>query len=144
MTLVYAESSAVLRWLLGADSAGEIQTTLAGAQAVVSSALTSTEVARTLRRLEASQTIDARARESAWARYTSALGHWHVYAVSEPVLTRAAQAFPMEPVGTLDALHLATALLFSSEVARLVVLSVDRRVRDNAQTLGLHIMPPSA
>lgn len=144
MTLVYAESSAVLRWLLGADSAGEIQTALAGAQAVVSSALTSTEVARTLRRLEASRTIDARARESAWARYTSALDHWHIYAVSEPVLTRAAQAFPVEPVGTLDALHLATALLFSSEVARLVVLSVDRRVRDNAQTLGLHLMPPSA
>ena len=144
MTLVYAESSAVVRWLLGADSAGEIQAALAGAQAVVSSALTSTEVARTLRRLEASGTIDARARESAWARYASTLGHWHVYAVSEPVLTRAAQAFPVEPVRALDALHLATALLFSSEVAPLVVLSVDPRVRDNARTLGPHLMSPTA
>jgi predicted nucleic acid-binding protein len=57
LSIVYAESSAVLRWLLGDALGAEIQTVLASAEAVVSSALTSVEVARSLARLRAANTI---------------------------------------------------------------------------------------
>lgn len=141
MTLIYAESSAVLRWLLGVDDTAQIHAALVHASVIVSSALTSTEVARTLRRLEASGALDTRARESAWLRYSAAVAHWQIHALSEAVLTRASQSFPIEPVRTLDALHLATATLFSLEVAPVELLSVDRRLRENAQALGLGVTP---
>lgn len=143
MTLLYAESSAVLRWLLGTDDALQIHAALIDASAVISSALTGAEVARTLRRLEATGAIDALARESAWARYGGAVAHWQVYAVSEAVLARASQAFPIEPVRTLDAVHLATATLFSLEVAPVMMLSADRRIRENAHALGLDVSSPA-
>jgi len=142
LSSVYAESSAVLRWLLGSDGAATIQPALAEARAVVTSALTSAEVARTLHRLRAGNAIDARALDSAWARYSAAAAHWHFYAVSDSVLARVSQAFPREPVRTLDAIHLATAALFSREVTLAAVLSFDARIRENAQGLGLTVMPP--
>jgi PIN domain-containing protein len=143
VTFIYAESSAVLRWLLGADDNARIHAALVQASVVVSSALTSTEVARTLRRLEAGGALDTRTRESVWLRYSAAVAHWQIHALSEAVLTRASQSFPIEPVRTLDALHLATATLFSFEVAPVELLSVDRRLRENAQALGLGVTPRS-
>ncbi len=123
-------------WRVWGGGRGVLQ---ARVRADESSAVTAAEVARTLRRLEAARAIDARARESAWARYTGAVAHWQVYAVSEAVLARASQAFPIEPVRTLDAVHLATATLFSLEVAPVTMLSSDRKIRENAHALGLDV-----
>jgi hypothetical protein len=53
------------------------------------------------------------------------------------VLTRAGQAFPIEPVRTLDAIHLATALAFAEALPDLRMLTLDRRILDNAAALGL-------
>lgn len=39
-----------------------------------------------------------------------AQAHWTLFQVSEAVLARARRPFPVEPIRTLDALHLATAL----------------------------------
>lgn len=85
--------------------------------------------------------MGSREHDAAWGRYSSALAHWHLYAVSDPVLARVAQPFPREPVRTLDAIHLATAAIFSREVTPTVVLSVDDRIRDNARGLGLGVVP---
>ena len=50
---------------------------------------------------------------------------------------RAGQAFPVEPVRTLDALHLASALEFLVLFPDLKVLSLDDRVLANLPQLGL-------
>ncbi len=144
MSTLYAESSAVLRWLLGSEDAPSLQDALMGAGLVVTSALTSTEIARTLRRLVATGQIEASARNRSWDRYTAARGHWNLYAISDRVLERASQAFPREPVRTLDAIHLATAALIALEVTPPVVLSVDRQVRANVRALGLDVLPADA
>lgn len=57
--------------------------------------------------------------------------------ITEDVLSRAARGFPIEPVRTLDALHLATALAFTAVFPDLEILSLDRRITDNARALGL-------
>ncbi len=54
---------------------------------------------------------------------------------------RAGQAFPKEPVRALDAIHLATALLVGAEQPDLVMLSLDPRVRRNAEALGFRVLP---
>jgi hypothetical protein len=60
LSSLYAESSAVLRWLLGAWDADRIERRLATAPAVVTSELTSAEVGRSLQRLVATGQVDPR------------------------------------------------------------------------------------
>ena len=144
MSTVYAESSALLRWLLGASEADRIEQELVVADAVVTSELTSAEVGRTLQRLGATGQIDAKAGTRAWAAYAAAANYWRVYGVTDAVLHRVRQPFPREPVRTLDAVHLSTAILYGLEAAPPVILSTDQVVRVNAEALGFAVAPPAA
>lgn len=54
---------------------------------------------------------------------------------------RLAIRFPNEPVRTLDALHLATAVLFREALGSVTMVSLDERVRSNASGLGLEVAP---
>lgn len=138
---LYAESSAVLAWLLG-DSAGEpARDALASAELVVASDLTLVECDRVLVRglaLGRWREVDVQDRRRV---ITSAASGWHLLAVTDEVLERSRRPFPLEPVRTLDALHLATALMARSAVPELAVLSLDDRVRRNARELGFSVSP---
>ncbi|MBI4316864.1 MAG: type II toxin-antitoxin system VapC family toxin [Chloroflexi bacterium] len=137
MTDIYAESSAVLRWLLGAPNADQIEELLASAARITTSAITSPEVGRTLRRLVATQALSPEARDRAWVRFKSAIAHWTVYAVTDEVLARVSEVFPGEPLRTVDAIHLATAAQYGAEIGVPLVVSTDDRVKRNALGLGL-------
>ena len=141
MSTLYAESSAVLRWLAGASDADRVERALTSASAVVTSELTSTEVGRSLQRLVVTDHLAAEAGERVWASYSVASQHWHMYRIDDDVLLRARQAFPREPLRTLDAIHLATAMRHALEVGAPSMLSLDHQVRANAQALGLAIIP---
>ena len=141
MASLYAESSAVLRWLLGHTDATVVATALGAAQEVVSSPLTTVEVARTLQRLAVAGQLTAAQRGGIWRVFTGAAKHWRIHAVTDDLLRRAADPFPIEPVRTLDALHLATALAYLQDVGPLDILSTDNRIRQNATALGLKVVP---
>jgi hypothetical protein len=70
-----------------------------------------------------------------------ASAHWQVLRISSSVLERSRQPFPHEPVRTLDALHLASALEARSALSETRVLSLDTRVRRNAAKLGFEVIP---
>ena len=57
-------------------------------------------------------------------------------AVTAEVLTRAGRPFPVEPIRTLDAIHLATLELLGEPPALLTILTRDNRIGDNARALG--------
>jgi hypothetical protein len=76
------------------------------------------------------------------ATLAQAAARWAVLELSPQVASRAEQAFPVEPVQTIDAVHLASALLLRHSVPDLVVLSTDARVRENASQLGFELFPP--
>lgn len=138
---LYAESSAVLAWLLGESAAVPVREALASAELVVASELTIVECDRALLRalaLGELREADVQDRRRVAA---SAAGGWHVLALIDEVLERSRRAFPIEPVRTLDALHLASALLGRSAVAELAVLSLDDRIRANAVDLGFRVVP---
>ena len=141
MSTLYAESSAVLRWLLGASDADRVERALTSASAVVTAELTSTEVGRSLQRLVVTDHLVAEAGERVWANYSVASQHWHMYRIDDDLVLRARQAFPREPLRTLDAIHLATAMRHALEVGAPSMLSLDHQVRANAQALGLAIIP---
>lgn len=140
MTL-YAESSAVLAWLLDESASAAVRDRLAKADIVIASDLTLIECDRVLIRaatvgdLTEADAVDRR------AHLTSAAGHWNLLRLSSEIVDRARQPFPGEPIRTLDAIHLASALVARSAVPGLELLSLDDRIRTTAKKLGLPTQP---
>lgn len=137
MSALYLETSALLAWLFGEPGGEEIEARIDGAEAVVFSALTLTESARAIARAESEGALsggDARRLHGVLRRTVRC---WTRMSLSDDVLERAGRPFPVEPLRTLDALHLATALEFAELFDGLAVLSHDRRILDNAEALGL-------
>jgi predicted nucleic acid-binding protein len=134
---LYLETSAVLNWLLGQARADEVRAAVDAAEVIVTSALTLTETERALVRAEHEELI----READGQRLRGLLRHastgWMKMMISEEILSRAGRPFPVEPVRTLDAIHLATALAFTKAFADLRLLSLDRRLLGNARALGI-------
>ena len=60
----------------------------------------------------------------------------HVVSITEAILAYAGRPFPVEPIRTLDAIHLATAAALGEMPALLIIVTRDLRVRDNAIALG--------
>jgi hypothetical protein len=60
----------------------------------------------------------------------------YVVAVTDAVLARVRRPFPVEPIRTLDAVHLATAELLGEPPPLMMVVTRDSRVRANAEALG--------
>lgn len=135
--IVYAESSAVLAWLLGEPDGEGVRRTLEGAERVVASTLTPLECARAIERGVATGRLQDTDALAARRLLDAAARTWVLLEMTGPVPLRAARRFPAEPVRTLDAIHLATALELHQAVGDLVLVSLDDRVRDNARLLGL-------
>jgi predicted nucleic acid-binding protein len=136
MTAIYFESSAVLAWLLGEPRAGEVIAQINEAQAVVTSVLTLVEIERALIRAERQQLLTAVQSEKLRGLLARARAGWILMEISEDVRARASRLFPAEPVGTLDALHLATALVCAQALPDLRLLSLDHKILENARSLG--------
>ncbi|MGH7336177.1 MAG: type II toxin-antitoxin system VapC family toxin [Myxococcota bacterium] len=143
MTL-YAETSAVLRWLFAEQGGETIRSALAAAQKVVSSRLALIETRRVVRRAEREGRITAAQAADLLAVFAQASSTWAVLEISEEIARRAEDGFPSEPVRTLDAIHLASALFLRQSFPDLVILTADDRVRANAALLGFTAEVPRA
>ena len=137
MSALYLETSAVLTWLLGQAHAKEVRAAADAAQVVVTSALTLAESERALVRAESGQLLSARDGQRLRGMLQRAQAGWMRMAVTEEILSRACRSFPVEPVRTLDAIHLATALAFTKALPDLRILSYDRRILENSLALGI-------
>lgn len=140
MTL-YAETSAILRWLFGESDSADIVDHLRSADKVVASRLTWIETHRAIRRAEREQRVEDREVAELLAIFARAAAHWAVLELTRDVAERAGEGFSVEPVRTLDAIHLASALFLRRSLTDLVVLSTDERVCRNALQLGFRLLP---
>lgn len=139
--ILYAESSAVLSWLVGERAGEAVRAALAQASAVVASELTGLECHRALSRWTAIGRLreaDAEALRSRLARDTAP---WARLAIGTEVVERAGLPFPDEPLRALDAIHLASALLVRRVEPELQLLSLDERLRRSAAALGFDVVP---
>jgi predicted nucleic acid-binding protein len=140
---LYAESSAVLAWLLGEADGEEIREQLSSAELVLTSELTLVECDRVLIRslqFRAVSEAEVAKRQSTLNRVVS---RWNVMSLDSPVIERARRPFALEPIRTLDALHLASALVAKTAISDLVLLSLDSRIRDCAYRTGFDLFPPA-
>ena len=138
---MYAESSAVLAWLLDEDSAADVRRSLAAAEFIVASDLTLIECDRVILRAAALGELTEAEAADRRAHLTAAASHWQILRVAPEIVERARQPFPGEPIRTLDAIHLASALTARTAIAGLMLLSLDDRVRKAGKRLGLGIIP---
>lgn len=140
MTL-YAESSAVLAWLLDEPTAPEVRRLLGEAKVVVASDLTLIECDRVLLRAVALGELTEADAADRRAHLIAAAARWQVLRIAGEIVDRARQPFPGAPVRTLDAIHLASLLVARSAVAGLRLLSLDERMRQAAKGLGVAVLP---
>ena len=63
----------------------------------------------------------------------------YVVAVTDAVLARVRRPFAIEPIRTLDSVHLATAELLAETPALTTIVTRDGRVRENAEALGYSV-----
>jgi predicted nucleic acid-binding protein len=139
---LYAESSAVLAWLLDEPTAPDIRRLLNEAEIVVASDLTLIECDRLLLRTVALKEMTEAEAADRRAHLATAAAHWQILRIAAEIVERARQPFPGEPIRTLDAIHLASLLTGRSAIRGLALLSLDERVRQAAKGLGVEVIPP--
>ncbi len=138
---VYAESSAVLAWLLREPAAEAVQGVFCAAEMVIASDLTLIECDRALLRAGATRQVSEIEVARRRGLLESVAGHWNLLRLGRDIVERARRPFPGEPLRTLDALHVASALAARSAVPGLALLSLDQRVRGSAAELGFRLLP---
>ena len=138
---LYAESSAVLSWLLGQPLGDAVCRSFQRAAGVFTSDLTLVEADRTLHRLAAVGELDLGDAAAVRARLEDVAATWVIHRITPRVVDRSRGAFPREPIRSLDAIHLATALVIRDVQPNLSVLSLDQRIRENAAALGFEVTP---
>jgi len=139
--IAYVDASVLLRLALGQTNA---LTEWSKIQRGVSSALTTTESLRTLDRLRLRTKLADAEVASRRAAILSLVASLELVDLDGGVLDRAAQPMPTE-LGTLDAIHLATALLWKEMTgANLVMATHDEALALGAKAHGLSVLGVSA
>jgi predicted nucleic acid-binding protein len=109
--------------------------------AFLSSALVPVELASALRRHRAEKQLTKGELEWIEHRIREDRPHWMLLEVDARVLDRAENLMRTTPVKTLDALHLASALVFQDETGlRLPFITGDEPQRRAGQALGLDVV----
>ena len=138
---IYAESSAVLAWLLGEAAGRRVREVLRHAELVMASDLVLIECDCVLIRAVKLGEIDESMAADRRAHLNAAAAHWQLCRLSLDIVDRTRRPFPSESVRTLDAIHLASALTLRSTVPSVELLSLDDRIRRAGEQLGFRLQP---
>ena len=131
----YVDSSVILRYLLTSSTEFE---RVREFERVGSSELLFIECHRVLHRYRLEAMITDEQLEEAVTYFNELYERLHIFDMSPPVKKRASETFPTV-IGTLDAIHLATASIWANqEPGPLVVFTFDGQMRRCAQSMGLH------
>lgn len=133
----YIESSALVAALLEHDT--EVTKRLPGGTRRVTSALTLSEAGRAIIRARMTGRLTAEDEKAAVRALRTFERRCFVLDVNQAVLDRVRRPFPVEPIRTLDAIHLATAELIGEPSQLVTIVTRDERVRANAHALGYGI-----
>ena len=143
MAALYLESSAVLSWLLDEPQAEQVRQEVDRAEIVLTATLTLVESNRALARLESQGLMTQGDRHRLRGLLIRESARWALVELTESIRARAGEPFPVEPVRSLDAVHIATALETQELYPDLEVLSFDQRILDNLVPLGLRSSQPT-
>jgi hypothetical protein len=138
---LYIKSSAVLSWLFGERRSSGIRQILIEAELLISSDLTLVECDGAIHRAVEVNAISEPDRARLRSHLATAVRNWIIFHVTGEIVARARQAFPEDPVRTLGAPHMASALAGRSAVRDLKLLTLDERVRKIRNALDFGLVP---
>ena len=135
--IAYLDTSALLRLVLRERGGVEH---LRSCEALVSSELLAVESLRTIDRLRLRGALSMDEATSRRAQVTDWLEAVDLVLLQPPILARASDPFPM-PLGTLDALHLATALVWRDRTRQpLVMATHDDGLALASRAFGIEVL----
>ena len=137
MNVRYLETSALLCWLFDEPDSRTVIKTINDAELICTSELTRIETLRALARAHREKIIDSKERTALTQLFDVKLRGWFRMSIDESVVSGAAVDFPIEPVRSLDAIHLATALEYKKLYPDIKMVSLDERIQRNAKDLML-------
>ena len=138
-TTTYIESSALVAAFMESDRA--VRKALRARGRRVTSAITLTEAHRAVLRARVTERIEAEDERKALVGLRTFARRCDVVAVTDEVLTRAGRPFPVEPIRTLAAIHMATIELLDEPPQLVTVVTRDARIAQNARALGYVVAP---
>jgi len=133
----YIESSALVAALLEHDV--EVLKSLRARTRQITSALTLAETARAIVRARVGERLTPDAERAAVRALRRFERRCYVVAVTDDILARVRRPFPVEPVRTLDAVHIATVESLAEAPQLMAIVTRDHRVRENATALGYSV-----
>lgn len=137
--IAYLDSSALLRLVLREPGAVPLEE-LTSREGIISSELVAIECPRTIDRLRlrgSLSTEEASSRSSVIKDWLEAVD---LVLLQRPILSRASEPFPT-PLGTLDAMHLATALVWRDRMEQeLVMMTHDGGLATAARAFGIEVV----
>jgi len=133
------ETSALLRLLIDGDAA--IQATIRTAAKIVTSSLTIIEADRGIRRAVAGGQLSSLQGRRALDRLDGIMVACEIIDIDDRIIKYVQRDYPVEPVRTLDAIHLASLHFWATTIESVTVLSCDRRVRENCVAWGYAVVP---
>jgi predicted nucleic acid-binding protein len=133
----YIESSALLAALLEHDV--DAVKSLRARTRQITSALTLAEAARVIVRARVAGRLTSDVERAAVRALLRFERRCYIVAVTDEVLARVRRPFPVEPVRTLDAVHIATAESLGEPPQLMTIVTRDDRVRENAKALGYSV-----
>ena len=130
----YIETSALVA--AGVEREATAIQAIRGEGVRIASTLTFAETRRTLSVARTSGRLSPEEHQSrlTWLRRFER--RCEVVDISTPVLARLGRPFAVEPVRSLDAIHLATIETLEEDPASVAVVTRDRRIADNARAMG--------
>lgn len=131
----YIDSSVLLRYLLTGDE--EFQK-VKDFKKIGSSELLFIECSRVLHRYRLESAISDYQLEEAVIHFTDIYNALHVFEMSSSVKKKSAESFPTI-IGTLDAIHVSTAMLWAEQEGEpLVLFTYDEQMKICAHSMGIH------
>jgi predicted nucleic acid-binding protein len=137
MTVFYLETSALLAWLFDEPNAAHIMDAVNRADLVVTSDLLRIETIRAIKRARHEKLITSEQLEALIQTFQDYLKSCFRMSMDESVIDGATEDFPIEPVRSLDAIHLSTALEYKKLYPELRMLTTDTRLKRNTASLDL-------
>lgn len=137
MKCLYIETSAVLAWLMGEKDARKVIVCIDSGEHVVSSIVSRIETERALIRAENDKLLSPSERQKIRGLFNAVSSSWSFLGMTAEVVDRASRPFPVEPLRSLDAIHLASALELIQVYPDMKILTFDKRIIENIGPLGL-------
>lgn len=131
----YVDSSVVLRYLLQGDKG---LSRVKEFKETVSSELLYIECSRVLQRYRLEGLVSDKQLEEVYTHFQEIYDAFTIIEMSRPVKKRSADSFPTI-LGTLDAIHLSTAVLWAEQDREpLVLFTFDEQMKICAHAMGMH------